>query len=314
MPSLDAPELSFRTVVVGVDGRAGGRDAAALAAALLEPGGHLILTAITRPRGGARLGALFADVDRRSAQRMLDLELERLGAPASTVVAVGRSVADGLRSVVARHHADLLVVGSGHRGPVGRVLLGDDARRAVDGARYAVAVAPPESAGPRVWRTIAVGDDGSAESELALAAARGIAARTGARIRDCSVVGPSALGYRELSRMDSSAALAQRTFGERGRLAAHAGVEMEVLEGDCGEALAELSREVDLLIIGSRGQGPWGRLVTGSTGEYLARHAACPLLILPRAVSRSVARASGEPSPDLREPAVAAPEPPSRAR
>jgi len=313
MPSSDAPRISFRTAVVGVDGREGGRDAIALAASLLEPGGHLVLAAVVRPHGGERLGALIADADRQVAAQMLEAERERLGVPATTVVAVRSSISEGLHSVVVEHHADLLVVGSAHRGPVGRVLLGDDARRALRGAPCAVAVAPHGVPDRPVWRTIAVGDDGSAESDLALAAARGLAARTGARIRDCSVIGPASLGYRELSRMDSSEALAERTFQERKRLATHVDVDGEVLQGDSGEALAELSSDVDLIVIGSRGQGPWGRLVTGSTAEYLARHAACPVLILPRAVSSSTAPASGEPFPDPHEPAVAVRESQSRS-
>lgn len=297
---------SFQTVVVGVDGREGGREAAALAAALLEPGGRLILTTIVRPRGGERLGALFADANRRAAAQMLDTERERLCVPASPVVAVRSSIAEGLHSVVARYDADLLVVGSARRGPIGRVVLGDDARRALDGAGCAVAIAPRGASRPPVWRTIAVGDDGSAESALAVAAARGLAARTGAAVCDCAVVGPSALTYRELSRTDSSDAVARRIFEERKRLSRHAGAKTAVLEGDAGEALAELSAEVDLIVIGSRGQGPWGRLMTGSTGDYLARHARCPLLVLPRGLNLSAARAPDGSSPDPHGPAVAA--------
>jgi hypothetical protein len=46
-----------------------------------------------------------------------------------------------------------------------------------------------------------------------------------------------------------------------------------------------LSYEVDLLVVGSRGYGPAGRLFHGSVSNYLVRHAACPLLVLPRAVA-----------------------------
>jgi nucleotide-binding universal stress UspA family protein len=144
-----------------------------------------------------------------------------------------------------------------------------------------------------MWRTIAVGDDGSAESAVALACARHLTARLGATLRACSVVGPASLSYRELSRMDVSDAVAQRAYEEHRRLERSGGVEVDVLQGDAGEALTELSREVDLIVIGSRGQGPWGRLMTGSTGAYLARHAVCPLLILPRGLAASSAPAPG---------------------
>ena len=42
------------------------------------------------------------------------------------------------------------------------------------------------------------------------------------------------------------------------------------------------SASLDLLIVGSRGYGPIGRLIHGSTSRELARRARCPLLILPR--------------------------------
>jgi len=306
MTSPDVPAIGFKTVVVGVDGREGGREAIALARRLLEPEGRLILAAVARPRGSERLAALLADADRRAAAQMLCAEAERLDIPASTVVVVRSSIADGLHSVVAEHDADLLVVGSAHRGTVGRVLLGDDAQAALDGASCAVAVAPRGGLRADAWRTIAVGDDGSAESAVALSSARRLAARLGATVRACAVVGPSSLRYREVSRADSSDAIARREFAERRRLERYAGVEADVLRGDPGEALAELSDEVDLIMIGSRGQGPWGRLITGSTGAYLARHASCPVLILPRGLAPSAAPAPDGPSQDPHGPAVAA--------
>jgi nucleotide-binding universal stress UspA family protein len=280
-------EIDFKTAVVGVDGRDGGRDAIALAAALVGAGGRLILASVVRQRGAGKLGPLVAEVYRRGAAEMLEAEQARLGGSTSVAVVVRNSIRDGLHRAVADHHADLLVLGSTRRGLVGRVLLGDDAAGTLDRAKCAVAIAPHGLAtNPPSWRTLVVGDDGSTESARALAAARGLAARTGATIRACSVVGPAALTYHELARTDSSDALAVRIFEERKRLAEHVGVETEVLEGDAGEAFAELSCDVDLIVIGSRGQGPWGRLATGSTSEYLVRHAICPVLILPRGLER----------------------------
>jgi nucleotide-binding universal stress UspA family protein len=61
--------------------------------------------------------------------------------------------------------------------------------------------------------------------------------------------------------------------------------------GAVGEILASYSASVDLLVLGSRGYGPIGRLVHGSTSNELARTARCPLLILPRA-TRSTANQS----------------------
>jgi nucleotide-binding universal stress UspA family protein len=56
-----------------------------------------------------------------------------------------------------------------------------------------------------------------------------------------------------------------------------------VAYGDAAEELALYGASVDLLIVGSRGYGPLGRLVHGSTSQRLAQTARCPLLVLPRA-------------------------------
>ena len=60
--------------------------------------------------------------------------------------------------------------------------------------------------------------------------------------------------------------------------------------GLTGEELAAFGDEVDLLVVGSRGYGPWKRLVLGSTSDYLERHARCSLLVLPRAATQAGAR------------------------
>ncbi len=66
----------------------------------------------------------------------------------------------------------------------------------------------------------------------------------------------------------------------RDRLAALAGVEPHAVYGVPAEELALYSASLDLLIVGSRGYGPIGRLVHGSTSKHLARTARCPLLVL----------------------------------
>jgi nucleotide-binding universal stress UspA family protein len=59
---------------------------------------------------------------------------------------------------------------------------------------------------------------------------------------------------------------------------------MRFLEGTPGEALAEESSELDLLVTGSRGYGPRAAVLLGTTTHSLMRTAACPGLIAPREI------------------------------
>ena len=79
--------MAFHTIIVGVDGRPGGRDALALAERMRSVAGELV------------------EVRARPAER---------------------SPARALHLAAERNQAALIVVGSSHRGAVGRVLAGDD--------------------------------------------------------------------------------------------------------------------------------------------------------------------------------------------
>ena len=59
-------------------------------------------------------------------------------------------------------------------------------------------------------------------------------------------------------------------------------VEPRAAYGQPAEELAPYSASLDLLIVGSRGYGPIGRLIHGSTSQQLAHSARCPLLVLTR--------------------------------
>ena len=83
---------------------------------------------------------------------------------------------------------------------------------------------------------------------------------------------------------------------ERERLGEIEGVVGDVAYGDASEELARFAAEVDLLIVGSRGYGPLGRLINGSTSTYLARHSPRPLLVIPRCLTESGQPPSDGPS------------------
>jgi nucleotide-binding universal stress UspA family protein len=69
----------------------------------------------------------------------------------------------------------------------------------------------------------------------------------------------------------------------KSRISALGGVEAHATYGHAAEELALFSASLDLLIVGSRGYGPMGRLIHGSTSQQLTHTVRCALLVLLRA-------------------------------
>ncbi len=58
-------------------------------------------------------------------------------------------------------------------------------------------------------------------------------------------------------------------------------LEVHVLEGHPAGVLLDAGAGADLLVVGSRGQGGFARLLLGSVGHMVAHHAPCPTVIVP---------------------------------
>ncbi|HEX6388464.1 MAG TPA: universal stress protein [Solirubrobacteraceae bacterium] len=258
----------FTTIVIGVDGRPGGQDAIALARRLASPSTDLIAVHV----------ALDGN-DVEAAERVLARTIS--AAPdLRGELFIADGVASGLHEVAASTKADLLVVGSSHRGPLGRLALGDDSRKVLRDARCAVAVAP---AGYHARRgaitSIGVGCAGRLQDEGALALARTVAADEHAELRALHVVDvPAWVPVEVVAATD-----------DRARALATSQAELDALEGVTGESrpgarveeLRKLADDVDLLVLGARHHSRVERLLVGSTVDALAAHASSPLLVAP---------------------------------
>ena len=273
----------FDNVLVGVDGRPGGDDAVALAQQLASPDARLTLANIYGSAGWPPGSAgMFLDDQRTEAQAFLARERDRWPG-ATTVDARASTVGRGLHELAAQRDADLIVVGSTHRGIAGKVFIGDDTRAAFYGAPCAIAIAPHGYATAMTPLTrIGVGYDDTPESQRALDAARGIAESTGAGITVMYVIGPEDVRNQAPLPADWPSATAALVDQAQRKLDAMDGVEGIALSGGPREELTRFAEDVDLLIVGSRGYGPLGCVLHGSVSSYLERHVASALLILTR--------------------------------
>ncbi len=176
-------------------------------------------------------------------------------------------------------------------------MVGDDTREALNGAPCAVAVAPAGYAQrAAAIRVIGAADNGSPESVHALAVAREFATELKAQVSAFEAVSlPLDRG--------TIKALDQLVASARERIARLGDVEPHAAYGELVEELALYRGSVDLLVVGSRGDGPIGRLVHGRTSQRLARSARCPLLVLVRGAATP---ADSEPDQTDRESVLSA--------
>jgi nucleotide-binding universal stress UspA family protein len=239
------------------------------------------------------------------------LELGRVMAQASRAELLVSTVSDEggtrLAELARLEGADLVVLGSTHRGPVGRIVPGATVGHLLAKTFCPVAIAPPgfgrPADGDLGWRplsgdaedvgmrVVGVGFDGSPAAHRALDLAAELAVATGAALRVYAV----ARKYAHPPGADASGHVPGIP------------TEAEVLREQLHEAIAHLPREaralpvflrgipameligavelgVDLLVLGSRPGGPIRRALHNSVSNAVLLEAGCPVLIAPSGV------------------------------
>ena len=286
-------------VIAGYDGTPESRDALALA--------RLLATALDAPVVVVSvLTAAPLEIDSRRGLSDLDDRGERLMAEArealtglgevETVALLAPSPPRELYRLAGERDAQAVVLGSTHRGALGRVCPGTVADRLLAGGTCPVAVAPRGFSGrDGQLKSIGVGLDGTVEARLAAVEAARIARATGASLslfcvsdsRDPVQAAEAALGYPALvappdvtrRRIDHLRSMARTVARE---LPVEVPATINVVEGDPAAALSELADGLDLLVLGSRGYGPLGRVLAGSVSSAVLRASRCPVLVTPR--------------------------------
>jgi nucleotide-binding universal stress UspA family protein len=273
-------------VAIGWDGSEEGLDALRLGSDLVaQLGGELIVVCVIEPEMlRAELTAdreeLISTISDRYA-----VARQALGGAEFTFRESIKAPVESLRGTAIETGADLLVLGSTHLGPLGRVWPGSVAERLESDAPCPIVVAPAGYAQRRVHpglSVIGVAYDGSRQSREAVALASRLAELVSAEVEVLSVapgyaVADVPLGPLEALRGETS----RRVDRGLARLAKGVKGHGEVLEGATAAVLEERGVELDLLVIGSRGRGPLRSRLLGSVSADVIRTIPCPVIVVP---------------------------------
>jgi nucleotide-binding universal stress UspA family protein len=275
-------------LLVGFDGSDGGRDALELARTMGAPSEASALVVAVIPYGPLPVDFEALEEDAaKEAEPLFEEARERLdGLTVDTRGFGGGSPAEVMTEIAEAEEVDLVVVGSPHRGAIGRALIGSVAESLLHGAPCPAVVAPRGYADERhePFRRIAVAYDGTPEAKAALRGAEAVAMRTDATIELLTVVAPpvampGVIGYTPIDPPEPDKVLNEAVHSVDDRLAAHG----RRLDGPPATTLAEACEDgIDLLVAGSRRYGPVMRVLLGSVSTQLIHMAPCPVLVEPR--------------------------------
>jgi nucleotide-binding universal stress UspA family protein len=274
--------MMFKNVIVGVDGTQNGCDAIALASRLLAGDGELTLAHVYEaPRLRAAAEGMEDD-PRLVREQFLARERALAHVDAQILTVMAPTPGHGLHVLAEQRDADLLVVGSCSRSAAGQAMLGNNTRAALNGAPCAVAIAARGYAERKPIARVGVAYNRSRESEGALAMAHAIALshRSSIHLLQVVPVMERAGDVAACASLDDDVqSLLQRAEDHMSSLPSAEG---RAVYGLIGEELAEFGRKLDLLLVGSRGYGPIGRVMLGNTTNFLERRGGCSLLVLTR--------------------------------
>ena len=284
-------------MIVGLDGREHDADAIALGRSIQAAlGGTICLAHVIAPGPPGQGRMALEALEREDGSRLLVESAEALDGRIETELIDPVPAAEGLAWLAARRPESMLVVGSSHRGPVGRIVPGGVASRLLARAPCAIAVAPRGYAGFPRASVVRVGAaySGTPESDVALAAAAAAATRLGVPLRL----------YHAIDQVSKNAAWEEfrtRTQDVATNIVAAALKKLppeldatgSVLTGNAAAVIAEAADDDDvaLLYVGSRGYGPLREAVFHGVAGSLLRAARCPLVIVPPSSQPAVGQA-----------------------
>ena len=210
--------------------------------------------------------------------RQIEQAAASVGAEAETITST--SAGRGLHELAEELAADLIVIGSAHRGRVGQAVAGSVAMSLLHGSPCSVGVAPRgySQGGERRITEIAVGVDGSDEARMALDEAVELARAGGVPIKLIAVAERPSVTYGKSGPAGGRAleeaieeTMRRQLGGATESVPGDVRVEPVLATGEPAATLAELARaDGALLVLGSRSYGPLRRVLLGSVSAALA--------------------------------------------
>lgn len=283
--------MTTNEMIVGVDGSEASQQALvwAVGEATRRKAPLTIITAYEWLWPGARMvvGTGYADAMREQAEAIVTLAVDQARELSPSLTVRGQAVHGQPARVLidASAKAAALVVGSRGRGGFTSLLLGSVSHQVATHATCPVVVTRGRAdlSGP-----IVVGVDGSVSADHALGHALELARGRGVELRAVRCYepiappwGPGGSPYLE--------DMAEREQIERELLAESITAWREkypdvvvtslLQRGHPGRALADLSHDASLVVIGTRGHGGFTGLMLGSVGQGLLHHGECPVLV-----------------------------------
>ena len=189
---------------------------------------------------------------------------------------IDHDVISGLHDFARHEGAAILVLGSTHRGTIGRTLLGGTASMVADGAPCPIAVAPPGFRARAQFSPlrVGVGWDGSAASRTAVAEAADFARSASAPLHLIHVT--------RRHHDDAAQRLLDEGLALARALVPDIEVDGEVRVGSTSRALIDATNgDVGLLVLGSRGHRALARVLLGSTALDVTQRAHAPVIVIP---------------------------------
>ncbi|MGC2373381.1 MAG: universal stress protein [Solirubrobacteraceae bacterium] len=277
-------------IVVGYAGDQAGRDAVKLAARLaVVLSSQVTIVFPYHP--------LLASVPCEQAEERVRGEVQALAADIGGLTAPTYHWSPspwpihGLHELAGYEEADLIVFGAAREGLADHLHV-SLMERMVHGAPCAVAVAPAGYADrdPAEAGRVGVGFSDSEEGKTALRLAHELAGILGGELEVIAGSGlsPALASYAfsspSLPQVENEMYAATKANLERvaGELGEGVPVHLETIGGDPSEVLIERSKNLDILMLGSRAYGPLRHVLLGSVSARVMREAHCPVLVVPR--------------------------------